>query len=129
MQWNKRYFRSSSTANRICKKGYRRCINGRCIGHQFWCDGTDDCGDHSDELPCNSKPSEKSPFPAANRLGCLRSRLLSSLVSLLLVTLCKPGEFQCKDGSCISNFSRCDQVVNCEDASDEMNCRKRAEQL
>lgn len=42
-------------ANRICKKGYRRCMNGRCIGHQFWCDGTDDCGDHSDELPCNSK--------------------------------------------------------------------------
>lgn len=40
------------------------------------------------------------------------------------VTLCKPGEFQCKDGSCISNFSRCDQVVNCEDASDEMNCRE-----
>lgn len=43
---------------------------------------------------------------------------------LLSVTLCKPGEFQCKDGSCISNFSRCDQVVNCEDASDEMNCRE-----
>lgn len=40
------------------------------------------------------------------------------------MTLCKPGEFQCKDGSCISNFSRCDQVVNCEDASDEMNCRE-----
>lgn len=54
------YLHSSSTANRICKKGYRRCINGRCIGHQFWCDGTDDCGDHSDELPCNSKRSEKS---------------------------------------------------------------------
>ena len=46
---------SSSAANRLCKKGYRRCINGRCIGHQFWCDGTDDCGDHSDELPCNSE--------------------------------------------------------------------------
>lgn len=46
-------------------------------------------------------------------------------VYLLLVTLCKPGEFQCKDGSCISNFSRCDQVVNCEDASDEMNCREQ----
>lgn len=42
----------------------------------------------------------------------------------LAVTLCKAEEFQCKDGSCISNYSRCDQVVNCEDASDEMNCRK-----
>ncbi len=42
-------------ANRMCKKGYRRCINGRCIKHSSWCDGTDDCGDGSDELPCNSK--------------------------------------------------------------------------
>lgn len=45
------------------------------------------------------------------------------LLYVLAVTLCKAGEFQCKDGSCISNYSRCDQVVNCEDASDEMNCR------
>lgn len=51
LMWNHLF----SAANRLCKKGYRRCINGRCIGNQFWCDGTDDCGDHSDELPCNSK--------------------------------------------------------------------------
>lgn len=118
------YLHSSSTANRICKKGYRRCINGRCIGHQFWCDGTDDCGDHSDELPCNSK------FPctldgSAPLVLLSKSLPLNSSVPLLLVTLCKAGEFQCKDGSCISHFSRCDQVVNCEDASDEMNCRKQ----
>lgn len=40
------------------------------------------------------------------------------------VTLCSAAEFQCKDGSCITNSSRCNQVADCEDASDEMNCSK-----
>lgn len=42
-------------ANRVCKKGYRRCVNGRCVGHGSWCNGLDDCGDNSDEIFCNSK--------------------------------------------------------------------------
>ena len=115
---------SSSTANRLCKKGYRRCINGRCIGHQFWCDGTDDCGDHSDVLPCNREKEFTSCVRSLRRMDeCApTSERTNRVVSP--VTLCKLGEFQCKDGSCISNYSRCDQVVNCEDASDEMNCRE-----
>lgn len=32
------------------------------------------------------------------------------------------GEFRCRDGTCIGNSSRCNQFVDCEDASDEMNC-------
>lgn len=39
----------------MCKKGYRRCVNGRCVGHGSWCDGRDDCGDNSDEMFCNSE--------------------------------------------------------------------------
>lgn len=44
-------------ANRVCKKGYRRCVNGRCVGHGSWCDGRDDCGDNSDEMFCNGESS------------------------------------------------------------------------
>ena len=35
------------------------------------------------------------------------------------------GEFRCRDGTCIGNSSRCNQFVDCEDASDEMNCSER----
>lgn len=45
--------------------------------------------------------------------------------SSLAATLCRTAdEFQCRDGGCITNSSRCNQVVDCEDASDEMNCCK-----
>uniref|UniRef100_A0A3P8UVE8 EGF-like domain-containing protein n=1 Tax=Cynoglossus semilaevis TaxID=244447 RepID=A0A3P8UVE8_CYNSE len=35
-------------------------------------------------------------------------------------TLCTADQFQCRDGSCITNSSKCNQKVDCEDASDEM---------
>ncbi len=42
----------------------------------------------------------------------------------LSATLCSADQFQCRDGGCISNSSKCNQKVDCEDASDEMNCSK-----
>lgn len=43
-------------------------------------------------------------------------------VGTVLETACGVGEFRCRDGTCIGNSSRCNQFVDCEDASDEMNC-------
>lgn len=43
----------------------------------------------------------------------------------VLETACSVGEFRCRDGTCIGNSSRCNQFVDCEDASDEMNCSER----
>ena len=40
-------------------------------------------------------------------------------------TACGAGEFRCRDGTCVGNSSRCNQFVDCEDASDEMNCSER----
>lgn len=40
-----------------------------------------------------------------------------------LVTLCNREDFTCSDGSCVSLSKRCDQVANCPDNSDELNCQ------
>lgn len=94
-------------------------MNGRCVGHSSWCNGRDDCGDNSDELFCNSESSAQTNEDCR----CLHVRTINSLSpAALSATLCTADQFQCRDGSCISNSSKCDQKVDCEDASDEMNC-------
>ena len=41
-----------------------------------------------------------------------------------VMTVCKRDEFTCNsDGGCISMAERCDQFPNCDDFSDEANCR------
>lgn len=44
-----------SADSRRCKKTFRQCSNGRCVSNMLWCNGADDCGDGSDEIPCNSE--------------------------------------------------------------------------
>lgn len=97
-------------------------MNGRCMGHGSWCNGRDDCGDNSDEMFCNSKSISKYEAVAASSRDTFTQ--LPPSPAALSATLCTADQFQCRDGSCISNSSKCDQKVDCEDASDEMNCSK-----
>ena len=46
-----------------------------------------------------------------------------SALKVLKFTGCQDGEFTCSDGQCISMAERCDQVMNCRDESDEMECK------
>lgn len=36
---------------------------------------------------------------------------------------CRVTEFQCQNGECINQDWRCDGDFDCEDLSDELNCR------
>ncbi|KAF2358403.1 Low-density lipoprotein (LDL) receptor class A repeat [Trinorchestia longiramus] len=47
---------------------------------------------------------------------------LNATSTLLTLTLCKTYEFSCNDGSCLPIAQRCDDIVQCRDHSDEVNC-------
>ena len=55
----------------------------------------------SDSLACNNRPYTTS----------------------LKLSGCGEEEFTCSDGQCIDINSRCDQIVDCRDESDEEDCR------
>lgn len=39
---------------------------------------------------------------------------------------CMANEFRCNDGSCIRAAFKCDNVTDCLDRSDELNCRRKS---
>ena len=43
-------------------------------------------------------------------------------VRRLKLSGCQDDEFTCSDGQCISMVERCDQIIQCRDESDEMEC-------
>ena len=66
-----------------------------CLRRVFRCDGQPDCGDGDDS---DEKDCDKRT--------------------------CKPNEFQCDNGHCITAQWRCDKRNDCGDKSDERNCSK-----
>ena len=42
---------------------------------------------------------------------------------VLSFTGCEESEFTCNDGSCVAMNSRCDRKGDCEDNSDERDCK------
>ena len=41
-----------------CRFGQYQCLNGKCISGGSVCDGSNDCGDNSDETKCGSSKFE-----------------------------------------------------------------------
>ncbi|CAK1598802.1 unnamed protein product [Parnassius mnemosyne] len=122
---------SNSTTNDVtCPEETRPCLNGEaCISENQWCDGSVDCTDISDEARCSCKSRvDKSricdgyfdcPF-GEDEMGCYG---------------CNEDMFSCEDfdknsqSTCFSNDQRCNNVADCPNHKDEIDCSLLAPSL
>ncbi|XP_071492675.1 MAM and LDL-receptor class A domain-containing protein 1-like isoform X9 [Diadema antillarum] len=94
---------SQGSCQQGCASNQFQCNNGTCIPGSWECDGIVDCADNSDEDHCDfSTNSWYQSTPGYQS--------------------CYSWQFQCNDGSCISDYYRCNGYSNCGDGSDEYNC-------
>ncbi|XP_068631440.1 serine protease nudel [Battus philenor] len=123
-------FDNSSIRDTNCVEGTLPCLNGEaCISEAQWCDGNIDCTDVSDESRCSCKSRvDKSricdgyfdcPF-GEDEMGC---------------NGCPEDMFSCGDtiesssGTCFSKHQRCNNVGDCTNHKDEIDCSLLAPSL
>ena len=86
--------RLSDKNDKLCGPSQSKCLDGTCILSAYWCDGTADCPDKSDEKNCSDfyHPNDNN----------------------------KDRKYRCQESKKFISIARfCNGVADCEDASDE----------
>ena len=121
------------TGQHKCTDSEFKCTNGKCIPGTWHCDGEDDCYDGSDEDPtvCRTKKYGGSVHVSARGRRVRGTRVDVRPSARLFGRVgreggndtCRSDEFTCANKRCIQRTWVCDSDDDCEDGSDEEDCK------
>lgn len=98
-----------------CGQDEFQCGNGACIPNYLHCDRRRDCQDGSDENNCSTEPPVTEPEPTTP----------PPTINPPISVPCSWGQQPCKSGNqCFPYAAFCDGRFDCNDLSDESDCRK-----